>query len=432
MRGRAAILSLMGIDDAIEKANRILYEERVLPTVEYHDPVSDWYLASQKPGAKPVPLSAEAEKAFQGRAKYGQGQRLNLETERRMRPRPVHESPDEYVFRSTNYDMLLVLFSQFQNPERGNFVSALLKRIPSELAAHKMHDNARFPSFHGTMSELPLVAEFCVRTGYTRELLKAVSEVQKPTFGLVTLLLELEETIALNFTRFSDTELDTMAISMRPTWDLSMKLKQDLTSKRLQSRGNATSELKEAEAIANEIYLSINGIGDECRKARHFYLKDVLLQQTPNLEIESDKAKVESYIAGLGFSTLLIQSLNEAEKRYRATSSPFELKNCLDHLRSFFENLHIEACNATAATFNVQPPDKEWGKYLVFLKQNGCLSEKEERFAASLYTLISDKGVHPLIAEQEYARLFRNVVIEYGLMFVTALQKKGVKLPVAP
>jgi len=41
---------------------------------------------------------------------------------------------------------------------------------------------------------------------------------------------------------------------------------------------------------------------------------------------------------------------------------------------------------------------------------------------------LSDEGVHPLIAEKEFARLLRNMVIEYGLMFLTMLEKKGIKI----
>jgi hypothetical protein len=41
---------------------------------------------------------------------------------------------------------------------------------------------------------------------------------------------------------------------------------------------------------------------------------------------------------------------------------------------------------------------------------------------------LSDEGVHPLIAEKEFARLLRNVVIEYGLMFLTMLEKKGIRI----
>lgn len=44
----AVILPIMDLADAIERANRILDEERIRPTVEYHDPVMDWMLLSQQ------------------------------------------------------------------------------------------------------------------------------------------------------------------------------------------------------------------------------------------------------------------------------------------------------------------------------------------------------------------------------------------------
>ena len=41
---------------------------------------------------------------------------------------------------------------------------------------------------------------------------------------------------------------------------------------------------------------------------------------------------------------------------------------------------------------------------------------------------MSDESVHPLAATREHARLLRNVVIEYGVMFLSLLDKKGIKL----
>jgi hypothetical protein len=45
-----------------------------------------------------------------------------------------------------------------------------------------------------------------------------------------------------------------------------------------------------------------------------------------------------------------------------------------------------------------------------------------------LYTFISDEGVHALMAERLFARLLRNMVIEYGYMFLTMADNKGVNL----
>jgi hypothetical protein len=53
------------------------------------------------------------------------------------------------------------------------------------------------------------------------------------------------------------------------------------------------------------------------------------------------------------------------------------------------------------------------------------------RLFTSLYTLVSDEAIHPLIAPREYCRLFRNIVIEYGLLFLTTIQNKGVTVKAA-
>jgi hypothetical protein len=74
----------------------------------------------------------------------------------------------------------------------------------------------------------------------------------------------------------------------------------------------------------------------------------------------------------------------------------------------------------------------EVGGATLYLRQRNVISQKEEVFVTSLYTLVSDEAIHPLIAEREYARLFRNVVIEYCLLFLTTLEKKGLSLKPAP
>ena len=55
------------------------------------------------------------------------------------------------------------------------------------------------------------------------------------------------------------------------------------------------------------------------------------------------------------------------------------------------------------------------------------LTVKEQQFAIQFYALMSDTGVHPLVAEREYARLMRNMSIEYGLLLLTKLDKLGLK-----
>ena len=92
------------------------------------------------------------------------------------------------------------------------------------------------------------------------------------------------------------------------------------------------------------------------------------------------------------------------------------------HLRSFLENLHKEACVLVhTRRGGILPPT--WGKAIGYLVQEGVLTKTEEAFVTSLYALVSDTGVHPLVSEREYARLVRNMNIEYGLLFLTRVEK---------
>jgi hypothetical protein len=103
------------------------------------------------------------------------------------------------------------------------------------------------------------------------------------------------------------------------------------------------------------------------------------------------------------------------------------LKSCLGHIRSFYEHLNVDTGQAIAKDLGVTVVD-DWNSTLTFLSNKSFLSPQQEKFARGLYTLLSDEGVHALIAEREFARLLRNVVIEYGLMFLTMLAKKGINI----
>jgi hypothetical protein len=100
----------------------------------------------------------------------------------------------------------------------------------------------------------------------------------------------------------------------------------------------------------------------------------------------------------------------------------------MGHLRSFIENLQKAAVPAVHAKVGGAMPDSKWGAGLLYFRQHNILTKAEEAFVSSLYTLISDEAIHPLVAEPKYARLFRNVVIEYALLLLWKLKELGVKL----
>jgi len=391
----------MEIGEAVRKAAQILNEERVRPTVGY------------EPVEAAIPAQVADSSAWVALAALGHmGKRQQLASERKQRPRVVHESPDEYRFKSINYELLLALFSQVGANDRDQFLEGLLSRVSGPCNNHA--------------SELPLVAEFCIRVGSKRALLRAIAEA-KLTSGLVVFLTQVEDAIALNFNLFTDTELGQLATTLHNVRTAAHRT----TYQSIRQRGGTTRAMNPdynplVAPVATKVVAICDGIIRECNQAEYFYLKGAL-QGGANLEVNHDKTRVEDYLKNLGFSDPLLQALNAAEQDYRASATPFELKSCLGHLRSFLEGLHEQASQAFARKTGTTV-EKRWGRSTEFLVSCGALSPQEEGFATSLYTLISDEGVHPLIAEREYSRLLRNVVIEYGLLFLAKLGRAGVKL----
>jgi hypothetical protein len=368
--------------EAFEKATQILHDESVRPTLSYDASLD---------------RISRAGIALENARKYSQ--------QRQPRPRSVHPFPNEFEFKSVNYDLLMTLYSQVQASERSDFIVALLGRRSGSTSSN---------------SELALLAEFCVRTGHKPELIQAIRE-SPTTRGLARLLEQLEDTIQLNFNLFSDGELKQLGTTLKH-----LRAQANREAARVANLpliGPPREHEPNPYATARNIAEICAGLIEQCKQARYFYLKGAL-QKNANLEVNSDKGKVESYLTNLGFSGPLLEALNAAEQQFRDSATPFELKSCLGHLRSFLEGLHEQACKCYAAKAATTAP-KKWGQATRMLRDTGFLSAQEENFAASLYTMISDEGVHPLIAEPEYARLLRNVVIEYGLLFLTKLEKSG-------
>jgi len=402
----------MNLSEALEKARRILFEEQSSPTLTYTYVSDTW------------PKNVSNQQASGGIILAGM---LLLGMERQNRPRNVFENPKLYKFSSVNFDLLIRILNQVVQSDRSAFIAGLLQHVENPLPSQRARNSGgHFPTFGYEVSALPLLTEFCVRTGHLKELQEATKKPQLPTPSLVMMVMEIEEMIALNFNLFSDAELEGMPSQLFRLREIARLQTYSAT----QSRGGplkTNPHYKQGYSSGgNAIVEAINGIIEQCRKARYFYLKGVL-QELPNLEIESDKIKVEGFLAKLGFKSTMVAALDAAEQDYRSTSTTFELKNCLGHLRTFLEHMHRDAAKAVAVAAGETVEDK-WGTATIFLRQRGLFTQKHEDFITKFYTLISDESVHALGTDREYARLLRNVVIEYGVMFLSVLDKRGVRL----
>jgi len=288
-------------------------------------------------------------------------------------------------------------------PDRTTFFAAVRSSISSPTSyRNKYTQVVTAGSWNHCSSELPLVAEFLVRRGDKQLFIEALGKAAT-TPGLTLLLLEMEELVALNFTSFTDEEYLRIPNAIE-------EIKKSLAALRERRKPIATVESNTVFHVLKEVPPVCAAILEACRKARYFYVKGSLLPGM-NLEINQDKNTVRSFLEKLGFTQVLIESLNEAERLYRAASTPFELKSCMGHLRSFLENLHLHGCAALHKKLGGKLPTN-WGGALQYLRDHNVLTLKEEQFAAQFYALTSDTGVHPLVAEREYARLMRNMTIE--------------------
>jgi hypothetical protein len=402
--------------DALVKALQVLEEERVRQTLTYSFVSKTW----------PRALYWQQQQLQSQGYTPGLAGVMALAAMRKESPRLVEENATLWEFKSGNFDLLLKILGFVPDNERRDFLKGLIEVMFKAVPIRKVTTQIPFPNWEFQTSSLSLLIEFAVRTGHLAELLEATKLITMPSPGLVMMLMELAEMIALNFTLFSESQMANLPNDLSHLFEIAERQTNTARGKRTGPMVDNPHYKQGYQDAGNEIVKMIIAIREQCRQASFFYLKGAL-QDSPNLEIENDRLKVIGFIDSLGFNPTLTASLNEAEKNYRSDATPFELKDCMNHLRSFMENLHIEAAQSVAVGINDSNPPNRWGKVVAYLKTNGVISVQEEMFVTSLYTLMSDEGVHPLIAEREYVRIRRNMTYEYGLMFLTVLDKKNLR-----
>jgi hypothetical protein len=397
----------MELQEALDKASQILDEERESPTVSYdYTP-----LANEDAEFSAGKVAMQTLAAIAGTA--------NLSNMRKQRPREI-QNPTGYRFKSTNYNLLCALLSRLKESDRQGFVSVIALRLASAPGCAIKKHAVSYPGWNNCSSELPLVAEFLVRHNGKAHLSRALWEAERIR-GHACLLRQLEETIAFNYTVFAESDYETLARAM-----LNISAQATAKEKEYRKHNNINAL---TTGFCMEIEASSKAIAEQCRKARYLYVKE-LLAEGLNVEINQDKIAVEQYIQRYGFPHALVESLNEAARLYRDGTTPFDFKGSMANLRSFLESVQAGVMPALHAKFGGQLPQK-WGDGLAYLSRNNVLSKTEEQFVSSLYTLISDEGVHPLIAEKEDARLTYNSVIEYVLRFFRKVEKLGIKIALA-
>jgi hypothetical protein len=395
-----AILACMELKEALEHAQVIIVEEEKRPTLHYESTLKGW------------PERVKAQNALPGM--------------RTKRPREVLQDPTLWEIKGRNYGAILELFRQLGKEHQGMFLGGLLNKTRQR--SLKLFENQHvFPSWNSHTSALPLVAEICIRNGHLDLFLKVLSHVEMPNPSLAVMMIQLEETISLNFDVFSQAELKAMPASMMHLWEIAnrqtyMAKRDQKTNTKIPNEHFRQGFMAEGTDVANAVQMFLK----ECEQADSWYVLGTL-KRIPNLEIESDRTKVIGFLEALGFDDPLKALLERAEALYLTPSDQFDLKNCLSLIRTFYEHMHLDTGKALADSLGTTVVP-EWDPVITFLQNKLFFTPQQGKFVRGLHTLLSDEGVHALIAEREFARLLRNMVIEYGVMFLTIMEKKGIKI----
>jgi hypothetical protein len=399
----------MKVVDANAKALQIFAEERHYPTIGYK-PIQSRTIGSVDATQKLV-LALESLDA-----------KGTLAANRSENPRTVLKGEHVFQFHSHNYNLLVTLLGRVEETDRSAFLKTIADQIKVFPASLK-NMVASYPSWNFQSSELPLVAEFLIRNGGRRLFFESLETCQ-PSPGIAVMLLQLADVIALNYPIFSESEYSGLSLAVGRVRSAAYdefnhiySYGYNLGAERWAKYGVNGSE------VCKGICELCDAVKELCRKAEFLHLENALTENI-NLEVNQDKYVVEGFLEKFGFSGPLLKALNEAEKLNSTGATESELKSSMGHLRSFLEYLHSEAIPQIQKRKHISPPaDGKWGTQLAYLRVNGFLSKQEEQFVAGLYVVISDEAVHPLIAKREYARLSRNVVIEYALLFLRKLEQ---------
>jgi hypothetical protein len=249
---------------AIEKAKQILDEEQASPTVQYT--------------TTSVPNGLSASESFLATTVRGSAL-IGLAASRLKRPRAVMQDPSIFSFVSVNHDLLRAIESQLSDTARPQFVQFVRQRLFWGNGCRKGNPHVH-PSWDNLVSELPLVVEFLVRNGGKEGLASALGTKDIEIIpGHVMMLMQLEDTIALNYTAFSESEYEhlTSAIASfcSAVQSFMGKFRKPTAGRvvvagKLHYRGLGDIHL---ERLRDAIFAVCRGITEQCRKAKYLYLK---------------------------------------------------------------------------------------------------------------------------------------------------------------
>ena len=144
-------------------------------------------------------------------------------------------------------------------------------------------------------------------------------------------------------------------------------------------------------------------------------------------DITKDKEEVIHFLTNAGFDTKLVAIMEDIDNKLLTATSGFDYKACADGIRSLMDNFDRELRDVVSKKKGIpfSGDSSKHGEAMAFLakKEINFFSIKHQEYCNKLYGLISDEASHALVTPANYARLFRNIVIEHIYLCLSIFDK---------
>jgi hypothetical protein len=145
------------------------------------------------------------------------------------------------------------------------------------------------------------------------------------------------------------------------------------------------------------------------------------LREGHNPEINADKLELVSRMSQLGFRPEIAKTLQEIDGKILAATTPLDFKNCIDSMRTVYEEI-VEDAAKTGAPPPASPPKRDFQPWNQALMNRGILTPDEGELSQKLYNYLSNASTHRLGSAPEQLRVTKNVVIELALLVLGRVQ----------
>jgi hypothetical protein len=150
----------------------------------------------------------------------------------------------------------------------------------------------------------------------------------------------------------------------------------------------------------------------------------LLFSEAAVLDVKEEQGILKTLAAGLSLDNkeTIFHHLTLSEEHYVAGKWDDSISNSRKFLEAVLQECAVKvSISVSGKTLSKEKYDSPV-EVRDYLESKGILESKEKKAIASTYSLLSDIGAHPYIAEKDQARLLRNLALTYSQFVMLRLR----------